>query len=151
MEAQIETRVLIEDIRDAFIAELTPIPEDTYTKTGAPIGEREFERALVFADTTVRSTLERFLLPDMQRVVSSSGMLPDTLIYIITGAARRLAGKANYMADMIQDALKEAALSKLFTTIDGDISGKHTQAAADILTQLSTSLFTKLPPRRSIR
>lgn len=105
----------------------------------------------MFADTTVRSTLERFLLPDMQRVVSSSGMLPDTLIYIITGAARRLAGKANYMADMIQDALKEAALSKLFTTIDGDISGKHTQAAADILTQLSTSLFTKLPPRRSIR
>lgn len=149
MEAHIDTSELVEAIRDTFIAELTAIPEDTYTKTGSPISETEFEKALVYADAVVRQSQERFLLPGPHRVTHPGENLPETVIYIFRGAGRRLAGKPNYLADMLHDAMKEAALSRLFSTIDADLSGKHATSSADILATLTKSLYTKLPPHRS--
>lgn len=151
MEVQISTHDLIGEIRDVFIAELTAIPEDTYTKTGSPVSEGEFEKALVFADTAIRQSAERWLVPHVPGVTSPSNTLPGTLVYIFRGTERRFGGKVYYLADMIQEALKESALSRLFSTIDGDLSGKHIASASEVISNIGTSLFTKLPPHRSYR
>lgn len=138
MDIYLETKNLIDDIGARFLME---------TGSPDPIPARGIVvQSLNEADAKLRNICGRYLAPVVDICAGDELTKADAFMYNLILSPRKASGKVQAFADTMHSYMVNAALAKIFSSMNADLAKKHDEQTVSDAMVLDNLFHSKIPP-----
>lgn len=149
MKIIIHKKEVLFDVMNKSHEEVAGIP-DAEARYRIEAGEHkmnELERALAEVGSKLARRVHRYLVEYYEQEACNAPSLPEAFVYEFDFSERRMAGKAQPLADAMHSFLVHYTLAKFYASVSQtELSNNHSKSTQEAMSDIDELINTKAAP-----